>query len=229
MALIRILTISILCASATLSIESGGAAPQSASQVRLDKSHPSIYLTFDHEAPRPRQFHSESETGIWLTLHNNTLSSIALSANTKAENSYQGKLANGTEVAFIRPSAEVDACYDVEGTPTVVSRKKGNTLEAEIPFKATPPDEDPYRSCRWGIAHPKNHQRLWLGSGESVVFSVPKNFLAHGLSISTQFNYEWETDTAYVGASEPMHFIYFYSVDLELALEKKTEPTGGKK
>lgn len=229
MALVRAFSLSILCACITLSIESGAAAPQSANQVRLDKSQPSIYLTFEHEGPRPREFHSESETGIWLRLHNNTLSAIALSANNKSTNSYQGKLASGIEVAFIRPGTEVDACYDVEGTPTLVSRKKGNTIEAEIPFKAAPPDEDPYRSCRWGIAHPKNHQRLWLASGESVVLSVPKNFLAHGLNISTQFNYEWETDTGYVGANEPVHYLYFYSLDLELALEKKTEPTGATK
>jgi hypothetical protein len=220
MEIVKIVLVSLLCV--VFLVAGGRTLQQAADGVRLDKTRPSVYLAFDHKAPQSRQLHTETSTDVWLRLHNNTMSPIALCANVKAESSFQGKLKDGTEVPFIQSGVEVDACYDVEGTPTLVSKKVGNTLEGNIPFRKKPPDQDPYKSCKWDIAYPKNHPRLWLASGDSVVFSVPNSFLAHGLNISTEFNYEWETERGYIIPGEPRHFLFFYSLDLEQALERKT-------
>lgn len=56
---------------------------------------------------------------------------------------------------------------------------------------------------------------VFIGSGKSVLFSVPREHLAEGLAIKVQFRYEWETDPdGFTSQLEPKHFAYFYSSEI---------------
>jgi len=70
----------------------------------------------------------------------------------------------------------------------------------------TPIANDPEGSCPIGL----------VGPGRSFVFSLPREHLADGLAIKVRFRYEWESDTNTVagGGREPLHYAYFYSLDI---------------
>jgi hypothetical protein len=69
----------------------------------------------------------------------------------------------------------------------------------------TPVSTDPEGSC----------PRTFMESGKSVLFSVPREYLAEGLAIKVEFRYEWETDPdGFASDLEPKHFAYFYSSDV---------------
>lgn len=72
-------------------------------------------------------------------------------------------------------------------------------------LKETPVASDPEGSC----------SLVFIESGKSVLFSVPREHLAEGLAIKIQFRYEWETDPdGFTNELEPKHYAYFYSSDV---------------
>lgn len=58
-----------------------------------------------------------------------------------------------------------------------------------------------------------------LGSGKSLLFSVPKEELVGSYAIRIQYSYDWEVD---LDADEPSHFVYFYSRNLPDVLRPKS-------
>lgn len=56
---------------------------------------------------------------------------------------------------------------------------------------------------------------MFIGSGKSVLFSVPIEQLSDGMAIKIQFRYEWETEPdGFTSELEPKHYAYFYSSDI---------------
>lgn len=81
-----------------------------------------------------------------------------------------------------------------------VERYEGASESEETPIA-----NDPEGSC----------PLVFIESGKSVLFSVPREQLAKGLAIKVQFRYEWETDSdGFISELEPKHFAYFYSSDI---------------
>ena len=69
----------------------------------------------------------------------------------------------------------------------------------------TPTANDPEGSC----------PLVFMESGKSVLFTVPREHLAKGLAIKVQFRYEWETESdGFTSELEPKHYAYFYSSDI---------------
>lgn len=55
----------------------------------------------------------------------------------------------------------------------------------------------------------------YIEPGKSVLFSVPREHLANGLSIKVPFRYEWEDDPdGFANPLEPRHYAYFYSSEI---------------
>lgn len=76
-----------------------------------------------------------------------------------------------------------------------------NAGSEEVPIAS-----DPEGSCSIGL----------IKSGKSLVFSLPREHMAEGLAIKVRFRYEWESDTNIIagGGREPLHYAYFYSLDI---------------
>lgn len=58
-----------------------------------------------------------------------------------------------------------------------------------------------------------------LGSGKSLLFSVPKTDLVGSYAIRIQYSYSWKDG---LDSDEPSHFVYFYSRDLPDAVRPKS-------
>jgi hypothetical protein len=173
---------------------------------------PGVYLSYVRTGPRAPLSAEESSTGVWLRLTNNFRVPILLYANSDLESATGWQL-TGTDryASFFKNGAEVRACYDVEGIPQLISRVTDKAIEMEIPFREAVPEPSPRTSCLW-FGRPHGEGRLIsLAPGNTVVFSVPENFVTAGRRISTKFAFEWELDkNGYRQSDEPAHFIYFH-------------------
>jgi hypothetical protein len=178
---------------------------------------PSVYLSFEKVGPRKPQFRTESGEGVWLRLHNNTPRPLILhEANTDLTSVIEQQLKPNIRLYFAKDGAELKACYDVDGIPTITSKESKDdsgralSLETEIPYRKRPPEQSPLTSCFWDGFSDISTQGLRLGAGDSILFTVPRNFLSKGLRISTRYNYDWEADeNGYVKYNEPEHRVFF--------------------
>lgn len=123
---------------------------------------------------------------------------------------------------FAKDGAEMKACYDVDGSPTIINKETkddtGHTVSVStgIPYRKRPPEQSPWTSCYWDGFSDINPQGIRLGPGDSILFSVPRNFLSKGLRISTRYNYDSEADeNGYVRYNEPEHRVFFAFSQLE--------------
>jgi hypothetical protein len=172
---------------------------------------PGVYLSYVRTDPRAPLSADESPTGVWLRLTNNLRVPILLFANSDLE-SVTGWQQTGADrnVSFFKNGSEVRACYDVEGVPQLISRVTDKAIEMEIPFREAVPEPSARASCLW-YGRPHGEGRLIsLAPGNTVIFSVPENFVTAGRRISTKYAFEWELDeNGYRQSDEPAHFVYF--------------------
>jgi hypothetical protein len=173
----------------------------------LDGHHPGVYLTYETSGPRKPRFTTESDTGIWLRLHNNMSSSIYVYGNTDSKNTNQN--ANG--VSVLLNGVEMTACYDVESVPRLIAKNDHGTIELASPDRVKPIDDSPRESCYWALFNnSRNSGLMAVAPGNSVVFSVPQNFVTEGRRVATEFSYEWEGDErGFVREDQPHHLVYF--------------------
>lgn len=187
---------------------------------------PSVYLSFERQGGRKPLFQckGESQQGIWLRLHNNSSKPIAIAANyiVSEDKTVPLILTNGTQTKGFAESAEIQVCYEAEAIPVTTSRRTYNpksnvvNLEMGVPVEVKVPKQSPsYCSCKWSAERARDFQVSWVPAGSSVVFSVPREYLAQHLKIYTHFNYEWEIDrNMYVEINEPYHQVFFHDYEL---------------
>ena len=60
-----------------------------------------------------------------------------------------------------------------------------------------------------------------LGSGHSLVFSVPRADLGKGRAIRVRFSYGWEDWGDVTAGREPEHYVYFYASKLPQSSQQK--------
>jgi hypothetical protein len=167
--------------------------------IRLIKSKPSVYITFECNGRIEPLKSGESNERIWLRLHNNTRWEISF-------------------CTFGVPEAygEVGMYYEVERSTFQESgfgdnsqKVRDNTTKKEIP-------ELPigYRSHFCSVFR--------LSPGEEAVFSVPREHLVENLSVRIAFNYGWEdTKNIIISGREPAHNVYFFAADMPSNKDKK--------
>jgi hypothetical protein len=181
-----------------------------------DETKPSVYITFERlggNKPLVTSYEDNSER-ILLRLNNNTLLPISVDANgefTTATLLFI-TLSDGGKGYALPNGTEVEVCYEAEAMPQT-------TIEEF--FKIPVPKQIPsHYSCKW-TAKRRGKANVWIPAGSSIIFSVPREFLAPNLKIYTLFNYEWESDKGQMKANEPKHQVYFYSTDLPYTLRQK--------
>ena len=192
-------------------VAGGFCYPQTNDRVS-DRSHPSVYISFERLGGRRPLVKSAEDNSprISLRLHNNTGALIAVEANSADPTLIPVTLADGGKAYALRESEEVDLCFEAEAVPQIT---------ADEFFAIKVPKQIPsYYSCKWR-ADRRGKRSFWIRSGESVIFSVPREFLAEDLKIYTVFNYEWESEKGQMKADEPVHQVYYYSSDLPYDLK----------
>lgn len=154
--------------------------------LRLDKGQPSVFVSFDHFGEREPLESGESKEGVWLRLHNNTRISIFFAS-------------------FSVPKAlgQVGMFYDIVSASYV-----SNYHDPSVPTSPTKVQDLP---VGYSLGHTSS--AYLLRSGETVLFSVPREHLPEGVGLRISFNYEWELEGEMesVRKEEPKHFVFFYS------------------
>ena len=181
-----------------------------------DRKKPSVFITFERSGgSKPLVTSNEDKSErISLRLRNNTSSPIAVDANWEISNfsPLPITLSDGGKGDAVPDGAEVEVCYESEAMPQ---------MTAEEFFKIQVPKQIPsYYNCRWREQR-SGKESVWIPAGSSIVFSVPREFLAKNLKIYTLFNYESESENGRMNADEPHHQVYFYSTDLLYNLRRK--------
>lgn len=162
----QILTIIILLLSFCVIVP---AQRRKAQSVLLDKTKPSVYLSFVRTAKLEPYYEGLSGETVWLRLHNNTRWAISLQASGVAE----------------KEDGDASLYYDIV-----------NENEIEIT-----PNSYPCHVC----------SIIPLGSGKSLLFSIPREHLADERHIQIHFYFDWQ-DRDKNGEAESI--VSFYGSDI---------------
>lgn len=180
-----------------------------------DKSKPSVYITFERIGGNKPLVKSNEDNSprISLRLHNNMTTPIAVEANWDTRNFTHSTiiLSDGTKGFAVPNGAEVEICYEAEAMPQMTAE--------EFERIKVPKQIPSYYSCKWQNER-RGRGNIWIPTGNSIIFSVPQEFLARNLKVYTLFNYEWESDKGQMKADEPHHQVFFYSTDLPRNLQE---------
>lgn len=127
---------------------------------------------------------------IYLRMFNNTIWNIDVTAY---ESYFPTKrpliLLNGAKVYAIPDDKEIPLQYYVQ-KDEMIGKKK-----VKIPKVVG------YRTNGGG----------WIASQDSILFSVPMDYLQEGLKVSVNYNYEWEITKDGYTINDPEHRVYFRS------------------
>lgn len=196
----------------------------------IDVNKPSVYLTFEKLGGNSPLIKSDldDQERISLRLRNNTVFSIAVEANFEINKIKESSvnLFDGGKGDALPDGAEVEVCYESETIPDQISivyedRNKDKSLKENNIAKVEPPKQTAlYYSCKQQTKR-RGRGNVWIPSGSSIIFSVPRKFLGKDLKIYTLFNYEWESTMGQMKADEPKHQIFYYWNDLPYSLRQK--------
>ena len=173
---------------------------------RISRERPTVYLTFEKYAKAidPRECRGDGGAGdparskepgrdVWLRLHNNTRWVVMVPTRQfYFSRRALYRLADGRTIPALGEGMEINAFYEVaegDGARVVVLQ------------------------CDIGESY-----SMHLPPGTSVIFSVRREYLSGGRSISVEFDYEWERHGA--GGREPTHLIRFSGSDLPKEQDK---------
>jgi hypothetical protein len=90
----------------------------------LDGAKPGVYHTEERRGPGQPKFSMESETGVWLRLHNNLRVPILLTAHTTREKVTIWARQDGVQFGSFKDDVQVEACYDTENIPQSLPREE---------------------------------------------------------------------------------------------------------
>ena len=138
------------------------------SSIKVDKKHPSIYITFDKLGKWTPLREDESGEGVLLRLHNNMRYSIKVCG-------FGIPNKNGQFIPYSDDTV-LGLKYDVVLNPVSITDERPNI---DIPIGYNTGD-----TC----------QLFEVKSGKQMKFALPKEHLEKGLSIKIPFIYEWEDE-----------------------------------
>lgn len=152
---------------------------KAADEFRVDTARPGVYMEFVRYGKRRPIRSTESDQGIWLRLVNNSKFQIRFCSF--------GVSKTGERLIAADNETEVGVMYDIERTVRQARRES----DSGVPFG--------YNSGSCFL--------LPLESGKALIFSLPAEHLATGLSVRLSYLYEWEA----VYQNEPEHIVRFHS------------------
>jgi hypothetical protein len=129
---------------------------------------------------------------VFLRMYNNTIWAIAVSSDELYYRTKKTvKLSNGKEFYVIPNDKEISLQFKVD--------------KFELPSKNVKLPK---------IVRNDTSFTNWIASDDSVLFSVPVEYLKEDLMISVSFNYEWEVSKKGIILSGPEHRVLFRGIDV---------------
>lgn len=193
-----LIIITALCGIVAVASAEQPRSRRTKSDLRIQRSKPSIFITFDHAGKREPLELGETDSGVWLRLHNNTTATIFLP-------SFSVPRALGQVGMFydIVPIAQDDSYHDT-------SIPQQERIRRDVP-------------TGYKLGHTSG--AYLLQPGRSVIFSVPREHLPEGVALRINFNYEWELagKMDFVRIGEPQHYVSFYSSELPEVIQKRVK------
>lgn len=203
----------LLCAMAHTAIAQQNACATK-DKVRLSKARPTVFITLESAgkgSPNSAQpttaggsaasaTSGKASDSLKLRLHNNTRWAISFSTDIL----YLGskitpfRLCDGRSVLGLKDGTDVKIRYEVEAEQGEEMDETSAGGVAYKPIKVTAP-----------VIHRSDvSSTSWLPPGRSIVFDVPRDYLARRLLVYVPFKYEWETGEKDSGTNEPQHRVY---------------------
>lgn len=159
-------------------------ANRPSTNARINPAKPTIYIGVE----------CQNKNTIQLRLHNNTQWAIAVSTFSFYFDPHKIvtiKLSNG-QTAFPLPNdKEISSLY-------YFVEKANARQDIKVPQ----------------IDYSDSFNQSWIASKESILFSVPREYLQEGLQIYIPFNYEWELNDQGIIHNQPVHKTFFRGVEL---------------
>lgn len=187
---------------------------------KINPSKPSVFLEFEKFGEIIPRTSNVPTKAAFLKLTNNTALPIAVDANfdTKLLQSETLILSDGAAVKTIPNMSVVEVCFDVDVIPSTTSTKANSSILMGAQSIKNNPAENDKTTCfwrnTWRADEFGNGDRVWIKSKQSIIFSVPIEYLKENLKVSTLFSYEWEFNNGKLNFDEPKHKAYFYGSDL---------------
>jgi hypothetical protein len=186
----------LVCLSPALGLQKS--TQEEAKSQLLRKDRPSVYLEFDRIGKAPPLFDGENEERIWLKLHNNSKWTIEF-CSFPVKSQY-----GGTGIVYaVKHQQPTLVSVGVEG-----SSSRTTTL---------PGDKDQRENAKapQGYSTGDTCTAYYLGSGKSVVFSLPRDHLRKNLYLEIEFWPEWENRDNELG-SFPQSYVSFSNHELPI-------------
>jgi hypothetical protein len=128
---------------------------------------------------------------VHLRMYNNTVWHISVDTDELYPPKTRIKLRNGVNTSAAPSDREISMHYRVEGWA--------------LPWETVKVPK---------IAYPDNGFANWIASQNSILFSVPADYLRKDLQVIVRFNYEWEITKEGYSISDPEHRVAFRGIDL---------------
>ena len=187
--MLRVVWLYVLIAAFAISVSAQQKSVQHPNQdVRISKSHPTVYISFVKAGQAEPLYTGESNERIWLKLHNNTRWKLRLALSGYPEKSY------GVEIF-----------YSVRTIP----RDREIIMLPKLARAHIPPGVDlPEREAADTSENRKDDcdslnffhgghvfTSFNLQPGKSLIFTVPREYLCKRSYICVNYEYEWELDS----------------------------------
>lgn len=182
---------------------------------RLDK--PTIYLSFERFGGYKSPCGEPESDGIWLRLNNDSPWSIFVEGYPVADSSIIPFTVNPNDrvqARGVKNGAEMKLRYDFENIPMYETKRENGNIILRAPVDTPLPNQSKYCSQKWMGGEVGRSNGFWIRAGNSILFSIPKDFLTEKMKVNIQYGYEWESTDGYIRDHEPHHLIYFYGVDV---------------
>jgi hypothetical protein len=192
----------VLLGASTVAFAQSASPCDSSKDVRIDKTNPGVYLTFerlgqavnplDTRLMEPSNTSKSKQKGsdVWLRLHNNTCWTIQILTFSMY---LPKRKSNETNIDWIKRAGALENDAEIS-LNYYVQEKDGRRLFS------------PFNSFSVSRIPP----------GVSVIFSVAREALSNERSIFVDFNYSWEVDErGFARTNEPQHRVQYRSYDLQ--------------
>lgn len=177
---------------------------------RIDVRKPHIYLSFERKGERKPVSVTESSNNIWLRFNNNSKWLVKVCVHSLFPVRHNTKTLDGRTLLTLQNGSEVRLCYGVEtyfSYKSTVSKTLGKNR-----LRGTKDKQD----CPLNFYNDGNYGgEAWVPSGNSVVFSVPAEYLTESHAIYIKYSYEWDESEYSDEYRTPEHRVYFADFQLK--------------
>ncbi len=167
---------------------------------RIKPNKPSVYIELQETVTTFEDCSLSRQIAYRLRLHNNTSGRINVEAIVPGDTVIRDVTSNGIKLRELPDGTHARMCYSAEVIRTEDADRDSKSLR-DLPAVGS------YCDCTW--VREFSQEGLWIASGNSITFDVPKKYLDRRFKIYTLFNFEWEFRGKDLDWKEPRHQAYF--------------------